>query len=121
VLGTAISPYLFFWQASQEVEEVRANHGEKPLIASGTCRQVSICSKWTPIPKCPLRKNGSLLGVVETVTTGRLPTMAGIRKADAPIPQEPFPMSEQEFPTHEAAAKAALEECMKKIDAGFAA
>jgi hypothetical protein len=22
---------LFFWQASQEVEEVRANHGEKPL------------------------------------------------------------------------------------------
>jgi len=47
--------------------------------------------------------------------------MAGIRKADATIPQEPFPMSEQEFPTHEAAAKAALEECMKKIDAGFAA
>ncbi len=31
VLGTTISPYLFFWQASQEVEEVRANHGEKPL------------------------------------------------------------------------------------------
>jgi hypothetical protein len=30
-------------------------------------------------------------------------------------------MSEQESPTHEAAAKAALEECMKKIDAGFAA
>jgi len=47
--------------------------------------------------------------------------MAGVRKADAPIPQEPFPMSEQEVPTHEAAAKTALEECMKKIDAGFAA
>jgi NRAMP (natural resistance-associated macrophage protein)-like metal ion transporter len=31
VLGTTISPYLFFWQASQEVEEVRANRGEKPL------------------------------------------------------------------------------------------
>src|SRR5580693_3044230 len=31
VLGTTISPYLFFWQASQEVEEVRANHGEKAL------------------------------------------------------------------------------------------
>ena len=46
--------------------------------------------------------------------------MAGIRKADATIPQEPFPMSEQEFPTHEAAAKA-LEECMKKIDPRFAA
>ena len=31
VLGTTISPYLFFWQASQEVEEVRANRGEKSL------------------------------------------------------------------------------------------
>ncbi|HWJ94552.1 MAG TPA: divalent metal cation transporter [Telluria sp.] len=26
VLGTTISPYLFFWQASQEVEEIRADH-----------------------------------------------------------------------------------------------
>jgi len=31
VLGTTISPYLFFWQASQEVEEVRNNSGEKAL------------------------------------------------------------------------------------------
>ena len=31
VLGTTISPYLFFWQASQEVEEVRAHRGEKAL------------------------------------------------------------------------------------------
>jgi NRAMP (natural resistance-associated macrophage protein)-like metal ion transporter len=31
VLGTTISPYLFFWQASQEVEEQRATHGEEPL------------------------------------------------------------------------------------------
>jgi NRAMP (natural resistance-associated macrophage protein)-like metal ion transporter len=31
VLGTTISPYLFFWQASQEVEEVTQNDGEKPL------------------------------------------------------------------------------------------
>jgi NRAMP (natural resistance-associated macrophage protein)-like metal ion transporter len=31
VLGTTISPYLFFWQASQEVEEVKAKHGEKAL------------------------------------------------------------------------------------------
>jgi hypothetical protein len=47
---------------------------------------------------------------------GQYSTLSGIRKADAPIPQEPFPMSKQEFPTHEAAAKAALEECMGKID-----
>ena len=31
VLGTTISPYLFFWQAAQEVEEVRGNRGQKPL------------------------------------------------------------------------------------------
>jgi len=31
VLGTTISPYLFFWQASQEVEELRAAEGHEPL------------------------------------------------------------------------------------------
>jgi NRAMP (natural resistance-associated macrophage protein)-like metal ion transporter len=31
VLGTTISPYLFFWQASQEVEEQRATDGDRPL------------------------------------------------------------------------------------------
>ena len=32
VLGTTISPYLFFWQAAQEVEEIRAVAERKPLI-----------------------------------------------------------------------------------------
>jgi len=32
VLGTTISPYLFFWQASQEVEEQRATPGDAPLL-----------------------------------------------------------------------------------------
>ncbi|MGZ5035199.1 MAG: Nramp family divalent metal transporter [Usitatibacter sp.] len=32
VLGTTISPYLFFWQASQEVEEQRAAPGQEPLL-----------------------------------------------------------------------------------------
>lgn len=31
VLGTTISPYLFFWQASQEAEEVDGNPEERPL------------------------------------------------------------------------------------------
>ncbi len=31
VFGTTISPYLFFWQASQEVEEQRAAPAEQPL------------------------------------------------------------------------------------------
>jgi NRAMP (natural resistance-associated macrophage protein)-like metal ion transporter len=34
VFGTTISPYLFFWQASEEVEEQRAAQGEEPLIVA---------------------------------------------------------------------------------------
>ena len=34
VFGTTISPYLFFWQASQEVEDQRAAPGEDPLITA---------------------------------------------------------------------------------------
>jgi NRAMP (natural resistance-associated macrophage protein)-like metal ion transporter len=34
VLGTTISPYLFFWQAAQEVEDVTANDAEQPLKRS---------------------------------------------------------------------------------------
>ena len=32
VYGTTISPYLFFWQATQEVEEQRAKSGAEPLV-----------------------------------------------------------------------------------------
>ena len=31
IFGTTISPYLFFWQAAQEVEEVNANPHADPL------------------------------------------------------------------------------------------
>ncbi|GJJ01072.1 iron transporter [Duganella rhizosphaerae] len=31
IFGTTISPYLFFWQASQEVEDLHAEPGAKPL------------------------------------------------------------------------------------------
>ena len=31
ILGTTISPYLFFWQAEEEVEEVKERIGAKPL------------------------------------------------------------------------------------------
>lgn len=33
VLGTTISPYLFFWQASQEVEEMNQGKHHRPLMA----------------------------------------------------------------------------------------
>src|ERR1700733_11402230 len=31
IFGTTISPYLFFWQASEEVEEIENHPGEHPL------------------------------------------------------------------------------------------
>jgi Mn2+/Fe2+ NRAMP family transporter len=31
ILGTTISPCLFFWQAEEEVEEVRQQEGAEPL------------------------------------------------------------------------------------------
>jgi NRAMP (natural resistance-associated macrophage protein)-like metal ion transporter len=34
IFGTTISPYLFFWQASQEVEDQEAAPAEKPLITA---------------------------------------------------------------------------------------
>jgi len=33
VFGTTISPYLFFWQASEEVEDMNATKGARPLIS----------------------------------------------------------------------------------------
>jgi NRAMP (natural resistance-associated macrophage protein)-like metal ion transporter len=36
IFGTTISPYLFFWQASQEVEDQEAAPGEEPLISAPT-------------------------------------------------------------------------------------
>ena len=32
ILGTTISPYLFFWQAEEEVEEVKEREGASPLV-----------------------------------------------------------------------------------------
>jgi Mn2+/Fe2+ NRAMP family transporter len=34
VLGTTISPYLFFWQASEEAEDERVTPGAEPLMAA---------------------------------------------------------------------------------------
>lgn len=46
VLGTTISPYMFFWQASEEVEEERKNHllksGEKPRINRNFIRNLRL-------------------------------------------------------------------------------
>jgi len=47
VLGTTISPYLFFWQASEEAEDERVKPGQHPLLdhpeeARGEIRRIEI-------------------------------------------------------------------------------
>jgi len=47
VLGTTISPYLFCWQAAQEVEEIHSNHERKslkraPMQAPDALRRIGI-------------------------------------------------------------------------------
>src|SRR5579864_1454092 len=42
VFGTTISPYLFFWQASEEVEDMEANHGSAPLVRDARAAAVEL-------------------------------------------------------------------------------
>lgn len=42
VFGTTISPYLFFWQASEEVEDMRAHQNAAPLVRDGTAAPMEL-------------------------------------------------------------------------------
>jgi NRAMP (natural resistance-associated macrophage protein)-like metal ion transporter len=51
VLGTTISPYLFFWQASEEAEDVCLNRRAKPLVtqpsqAAGEFHRIAIDTRF---------------------------------------------------------------------------
>jgi NRAMP (natural resistance-associated macrophage protein)-like metal ion transporter len=42
VLGTTISPYLFFWQAGQEVEELRVDPAREPILERPALAQAAL-------------------------------------------------------------------------------
>jgi Mn2+/Fe2+ NRAMP family transporter len=42
VFGTTISPYLFFWQTSEEVEDMQAIPGAEPLVRDATSASVEL-------------------------------------------------------------------------------
>lgn len=42
VFGTTISPYLFFWQASEEVEDMNGRPGVSPLVHDGSAAVVEL-------------------------------------------------------------------------------
>jgi NRAMP (natural resistance-associated macrophage protein)-like metal ion transporter len=43
LFGTTISPYLFFWQASEEVEDMQAQSGAKPLTSDAPSASRELC------------------------------------------------------------------------------
>ncbi len=42
VFGTTISPYLFFWQASEEVEDMQAIKGAEPLVSDASAAKMEL-------------------------------------------------------------------------------
>jgi NRAMP (natural resistance-associated macrophage protein)-like metal ion transporter len=58
VLGTTITPYMFFWEASQEVEEVKSKH----LIKNGT-PQIS----WNQVRRMRVDNNAGM--IISEITT----------------------------------------------------
>lgn len=42
IFGTTISPYLFFWQASEEVEDLMAREGARPLLNDPKAARVEL-------------------------------------------------------------------------------
>src|SRR5450759_4200695 len=51
IFGTTISPYLFFWQASEEVEDMHAKRGTMPLLRDPAAAGVALprikCNTWS--------------------------------------------------------------------------
>jgi NRAMP (natural resistance-associated macrophage protein)-like metal ion transporter len=76
VLGTTISPYLFFWQASQEVEEQRAAPGDEPLREAP--RQAMVHLKRIRLDTCIGMVFSNLIAFCIMLTTAVTLHVAGI-------------------------------------------
>ena len=92
ILGTTISPYLFFWQASQEVEEIKREPGARPLrVAPEQIRQSLRRLKWDTIVGMGFSNLIAFFMIVATAATlhahgiTRIDTLAEAAKALEPI------------------------------------
>lgn len=54
IFGTTISPYLFFWQASQEVEEIKNVGPRKPLVTAPSQAANALLIRSKPFSGAPL-------------------------------------------------------------------
>jgi NRAMP (natural resistance-associated macrophage protein)-like metal ion transporter len=70
ILGTTISPYLFFWQAEEEVEEVKERDGAKPLVrAPGQARAEFTRIRWDTYIGMAISNLIALFIIVTTAAT----------------------------------------------------
>jgi Mn2+/Fe2+ NRAMP family transporter len=67
ILGTTISPYLFFWQANQEVEE-RRDQGKAPLLHSKGSAEREKRNAWLDVATGMLYSNAIMYFII--LTTG---------------------------------------------------
>ena len=95
IFGTTISPYLFFWQASQEAEESRLSHRAKYRVRSGSrARTPSSRSRSILGSGCSSRNCIAFFIIVTTATTlgqhgiTRIETAAQAAEALRPIAGE---------------------------------
>lgn len=79
VLGTTISPYLFFWQASQEAEESRLSHRLRQRRARGS---VSRYFRHIALDTCLGMSVSNLIGFFIMVTTAAALHAHGVVRID---------------------------------------
>jgi Mn2+/Fe2+ NRAMP family transporter len=76
ILGTTISPYLFFWQASQEVEDIQAVPQRQPLVKRPG--QGPAALERIRLDTCVGMAFSNLVGIAIIVTTAATLHAAGI-------------------------------------------
>ena len=70
ILGTTISPYLFFWQAEEEVEEVKERDGAQPLVrAPQQAKREFIRIRWDTYVGMALSNLVALFIIISTAAT----------------------------------------------------
>jgi len=77
ILGTTISPYLFFWQANMEVEELKQKQKKEPMLVAGSRMYLDMR---TDVNFGMLFSNIVMFFII--LTTGSVLASAGIHKID---------------------------------------
>ena len=90
VLGTTVSPYLFFWQSAEEVEEMQSPPQEKALKRAPIRRRaISRGLRSIPISEWPSR----ILSPISSFSLSRLPSTPTARKISIQLLRPPKPFA----------------------------